>query len=178
VAHTYTLDFGEFAPSTPTPERRFLDVSFDKSFTVDLASPLPTDIFSITSDNGVRNVSLGINCNDCGTIGDIVFSGHIEASLFDGITALQISATPHNIAANLNLAFELKSMLNLDIADPLQVNKKLLTIPLPGGGFTIADLITFGPNAQVSGGIVVDSLEGQASIEFGVHASVLNTAVA
>lgn len=178
VAHTYTLDFGDFTPSTQTKEKRFLDVSFDKSFTVDLTSTLPTDIFSLTSDDGLRNVSLGINCNDCGTTGDIVFSGHIEASLFDGITVLQLSATPHNIAANLNLTFELEGMLNLDVSDPLQFNKKLLIIPLPGGGFTIPDLITFGPNAQVSAGVALDSLEGQASIEFGIHASIPNTAVA
>lgn len=178
VAHTYTLDFGDFTPSTQAEEKRFLDISFDKSFTVDLTSTLPTDIFSITSDNGLRNVSLDINCNDCGTTGDIVFRGHIEASLFDGITVLQLSATPHNISANLNLTFELEGMLNLDITDPLQVNKKLLTIPLPGGGFSIPDLITFGPNAQVSAGLALDSLEGQASIGFGIHASIPDTAVA
>jgi hypothetical protein len=178
VAHSYTLDFGDFTPSAETNEKRFLDVSFDKSFTVDLTSKLPTDIFTITNDDGLRNVTLAIDCNDCGTTGNIVFSGHIEASLFGGITTLQLSATPHNIAANLNLTFDLSGMLNLDISDPLEINKKLLTIPFPGGGFSIPDLITFGPNAQVSAGMALDSLEGQASIGFGVHAAIPNTAVA
>lgn len=178
VANTYTMDFGDFTPSTHTQEKRFLDVSFDKSFTVPLTSTLPTDIFSVTYANGLENITLNIDCNDCGTTGDIVFSGHIEASLFGGISVLQLSATPHNVGANLNVTVELEGILNLDVVDPYEVNKKLLTIPLPGGGFSIPDLITFGPNAQISAGLALDSLEGQASVDFGIHAAIPDTAVA
>ena len=178
VAQTYTLDFGELTPSTEATEKRLFSIGFDKSFTVDLTSTLPTDIFSLAIDNSLGNVSLALDCHDCGTTGDIVFSGHVEASLFSGITVLQLSATPHNVAANLNLTLELDGELNMEQTEPYQVNEKILTIPLPGAGFTIPDLITFGPNAQVSAGFALDSLEAGASIEFGVHASIPNTAVA
>jgi hypothetical protein len=46
--HTYDLDFGDYIPPPSTNERRFLDVNLDKSFTVDLSSQLPTELFKTT----------------------------------------------------------------------------------------------------------------------------------
>jgi hypothetical protein len=85
VLHTYDLDFGDFVPPQSTKERRFLDVNFDKSFTVDLSSQLPTELFKTTTPN---NITLAVDCINCGTKGTLVFAGHISASLFDGITAI------------------------------------------------------------------------------------------
>lgn len=174
VAHTYTLDFGDFIPEPSTNQRRFLNVNLDKSFTLDLTAQLPTEIFKTPTPN---NMSLAIDCIDCGTKGTLVFAGHISASLFDGITSILLSATPHGIEANLKLSFDLSGSLSFEVAGALKVNKKLLTLPLPSG-FNIPDILTFGPNVDINAGFSLDNLEGEAKITTGISAKIPDSSVA
>jgi hypothetical protein len=75
VFHTYGLDFDDFIPPQSSNQRRFLEVNLDKSFTVDLISQLPTEIFRTTTSN---NISLAIDCNNCGIKGSRVCRPHIR----------------------------------------------------------------------------------------------------
>lgn len=109
VSNTMVLDFGDFIPGdNGGHDKRILDISLDKAFTLDLSSNFPTEIANWAWDFDNAHAKLDIRCNACGTRGTLVFAGHVEASLFGGLEKFELSATPNNIGAdvNLELAFE------------------------------------------------------------------------
>lgn len=121
--------------------------------------------------------SLGINCNGCGTTGTLVFAGHIEASLFGGLEKFELSATPNNIAANLDLEVLFEGEVDYVGLDPFAKEFTLLQLPLPSG-WKIPGILTFGPNVQINAGFSVDYIGGSASVSTGVSARISDSAVA
>jgi len=117
-----------------------------------IGAPVPKSLKPST----VNNISLAIDCINCGTKGTLVFAGHISASLLDGITAIELSATPNGIEAGLKLSFQLSGELSFELANVLQLNKRLLTLPIPSG-FSIPGVLTFGLNVDINAGLSLDS---------------------
>src|SRR5262249_38844925 len=103
VSHTMILDFGDFVPNSLSTDKRFLDISLNKAFTLDVSSQWPTEIAHVEIVKPYASAGLTLNCNGCGTTGTVVFAGHVEVGLFDGLKVFQLSATPHDVSANLNL---------------------------------------------------------------------------
>ncbi|KAH8816950.1 hypothetical protein F5884DRAFT_665295 [Xylogone sp. PMI_703] len=175
VSNSYTLDFGDFdpTPGASAVDKRFLDVSLNKAFTLDLSSTFPSDIVNWTSPEA----NLAITCDNCGTKGTLVFAGHIEASLFGGIETFVISATPHGIEANVNLNVSFEGEVDFSGAIPLQKDVTLLTLPV-GPGWTIPHILTFGPNIQINAGMSLDYIIGRATVSTGISAQIPDSSVA
>jgi hypothetical protein len=166
------MDFGDYAP-VPGHKARFLDVSLNKAFTLDLSSSFPTSIVNWNT----TGAHFSVNCNNCGTKGTLVFAGHIEASLFGGVEKFEITATPFGIEADLNLDLEFEGEVDFGGLIPLQEDFTLLTLPIPSG-WTIPHLLTFGPNVQIKAGIAVDYIEGSASLTTGISAKIPDDSIA
>lgn len=171
IAQSYSMDFGNNQFNRGGKHKRLVDFDFDKSFALDLSSEWPSAIFS----QSFGAAEFGITCQDCGTTGSLVFAGHIEGSLFGGIDKFMISATPNDISANLNLNISFAGQYRF--GDEGKKEFDIITIPLPAG-WTIPGVLTFGPNAKVSGGFALESIAGQATIGSGITATIPDDSIA
>ncbi|KAF1810764.1 hypothetical protein P152DRAFT_515569 [Eremomyces bilateralis CBS 781.70] len=170
IIHSYTLDFGEVEQAR-RKRQSFLDFDLDKAFTLDLASTWPSKIIH----KNWTHATFDVSCVDCGTSGQLVFSGHIEGSAFSGIDKFMISATPRGLQAALNLeiAFEGLYKFGKDAKEEFE----LLTIPLPSG-WRIPGVLTFGPNAKVLAGYELESVAGSATVTTGIAAKIPDDSLA
>lgn len=184
IVHTYQLDFGELgmAGSQPLQKRGWLDdaldFDYDKAFTLDLSSRFPEKIFSAKWDTpSWGSVSMNVTCPGCGTTGQLVFAGHIEGSVLDGVDSLYVSATPRNLGAELNVEMTLSGKADLSKTEFGSNEWELLTIPLPAG-WSIPGILTFGPNAKVLAGYKLGVVEGTATLGTGVAIMVPDDSLA
>jgi hypothetical protein len=178
VSNTTVLDFGDIVLGHQgTKDKRVLDVSLSKVFTLDLSSSFPTEIVNWTMNTPFADASLAINCVNCGTTGTLAFAGHVEASLFGGLEKFELSATPRNIAANLDLALEFSGEVDFDGLIAPGNEWTLVELPLPAG-WRIPGVLTFGPNVKINAGYSIEYIGGEASVKTGISARVPDSSVA
>jgi hypothetical protein len=175
VTRSYTMDFGEVVRDRPRAMKK--RQSFEKAFTLDLASTWPSTIVNEKWTHSSGSVSFGINCVDCGTSGTLVFSGHIEGNPFTGIDKLLVQAVPNGIRADLNLELAFAGMYNFRGKDFAKREWTLVQIPLPYG-IRIPGIFTFGPHADVKAGYELEKIEGEATIGTGVAAVIPDDSIA
>ncbi|EBA27300.1 uncharacterized protein AFUA_2G00270 [Aspergillus fumigatus Af293] len=178
VSNTTVLDFGDIVVGHQgTKDKRFLDVSLNKAFTLDVSSSFPTEIVNWTMNTPFVDASLAINCVNCGTTGTLAFAGHVEASLFGGLEKFELSAAPRNIAANLDLSLEFKGEVDFDGLPAPGKEWTLVELPLPSG-WRVPGVLTFGPNVKINAGYTIEYIGGEASVTTGISARVPDSSVA
>ena len=187
VADMYTLDFGmtgaermpvsaAIAKTLATRAWWDWDVSFDPTFSLNLASKWPK-VFLNKTFGPKDEANLNVICADCGIQGGLTFAGHIEGSLLGGIDHLVMSATPRGLSANLALEATFKGKFSFKNTDWAKGEEELFVIPLPYS-FVIPKVLTFGPTAKLMGGWELKSIEGHATVTAGMSASIPDDSLA
>ena len=169
VAHTYNMDFGQYAPTAPSNHTKRM--SFDNSASLDLTAQAPAQFF--TQLNIPNGISFSLTCTKCGTTGKLLMSGHIETSWFQ-MTNFTVKAVPQGVAANLNMKFSLAMTVPGTQFAPDPVT--FFTIPLDG--FAIPGLLQLGPALTLGAGISITGAQGSASINAQISATIPDTAIA
>lgn len=174
TAHSYALDFGHYAPPAPAAVQQNGSLAkrwtFDKSFPLDLTHQLPSDMFGAINTG---DFNLAVSCPDCGTKGQLVLAGHVEVKFFGGLKSFTVSATPHGIAAALNLKVKVGGTLPMG---GFSQTINLATLDL--GGFSIPGILTLGPTFNIDAGFGLSSLTGSATFSTGISASIPDDSVA
>ena len=178
VADMYTLDFGMTQSERMPVNVRDLaarawfdwDVSFDPTFTLNLASTWPRTFLNKTF-GPKKEANLNVICADCGITGGLTFAGHIEGSLLGGIDHLVVSATPNELSANLALEATFKGKFSFKNTEWAKGEVELFVIPLPYS-FVIPKVLTFGPTAKLMAGWELNSISGHATVTAGMSAEI------
>lgn len=169
VAHSYNMDFGQYAPAAPSNHTKRL--SFDHSVSLDLTAEAPVEFFTqLTIPDGI---SFSLTCTKCGTRGTLLMSGHIETSWFH-MTSFTVQAVPQGVAADLNMKFSLAMVIPGTTFSPEPIT--FFTIPL--GGFSIPGILQLGPALTLGAGVSIVGLQGSASIAAAISATIPDTAIA
>lgn len=186
------LDFGDFiipnklygrslseAAAAHEHELAPRQIGFEKAFTIDLSSTFPERIIAWNFSSAVAKGKMEVNCDNCGTTGELTFAGHVEASIFGGIDVFEISARPSNVGVNFGLEVLFEGHLNFkrNGLNPAADKFELVQLPLPSG-WRIPGILTFGPNIQINAGYQIDYIGGSASLTTGVSATIPDTAIA
>ncbi|KAI9369062.1 hypothetical protein BJX61DRAFT_180761 [Aspergillus egyptiacus] len=178
VMNTFILDFGEVVLGGQNTKRDIIP-DLDEKFTLDVGATLPSKIFEWKIREGVLNGTLTANCDDCGTSGQLVFAGHIEASLgWTGvdIDKFEISVTPQDLQAHVGLSLEFLG--EIDFRGLVSPSEEITLLEIPVSGWNIPRIFEFGPRIQLNAGYVLDYIGGEASVSTGITASIPNTAIA
>lgn len=86
--------------------------------------------------------------------------------------ALTLTATPQDFMAELELQATVSASLS---PASLQYEKQLLSVPIPGAGISVADIFSIGAVLSYNVGVRT-TIQGNATVDFGLSASIPNTA--
>ncbi|KAM0466720.1 hypothetical protein ACHAPV_000225 [Trichoderma viride] len=140
-------------PATGTSAR-----SISKDVAIDVSHDFSGPIYSTTIDG----VTLGISCSTCNTQGTL--NADITLSLSDGF---QASVTTSN---SLGATFEVSLTASGGLSSPLSTNIPIFSTAL--AGFTIADVVTIGPQLQLVADASISSFTASATATVGVEATL------
>lgn len=179
VMQTYTLDFGEVVLGSKGLVKRDIIPDLDEKFRLGIGATLPKKIFGWEINQGVLKGNLTANCNECGTRGALIFSGHIEASLglggFD-VDRFEISVKPEGVAVNVEL--ELLFNAHLDFRRHIKPSQEIKLLEIPLSGWNIPGIFEFGPRIQLNAGYEIGYISGSASATAGITARIPDSAIA
>ncbi|KAK2789135.1 hypothetical protein FQN53_002359 [Emmonsiellopsis sp. PD_33] len=179
VMQTVTLDFGEVVLGSKGLVKRDIIPDFSERFRLGVGATLPTRIFGWSVNKGPLKGNLTANCNECGTQGTLVFSGHVEASL--GWTGLdidrfEVSVQPEGVGVNVEL--ELLFEAHLDYRKWVKPSQEITLLEIPISGWNIPGILEFGPRIQLNAGYEIGYISGTASATAGISATIPDTAIA
>ncbi|KAF9888514.1 hypothetical protein FE257_008621 [Aspergillus nanangensis] len=178
VMNTVVLDFGEVVLGGDNSKRDIIP-DLDKKFRLDVGATLPEQIFKWSVNKGVLNATLTANCDQCGTQGTLIFSGHIEASLgFSGfdVDKFELSVRPESVEAHVGLSLEFVGQL--DYTGFIKPSQEFEILEIPVSGWNIKGIFEFGPRILLNAGYSLDYIEGEASVSTGITARIPNSAIA
>ncbi|KAI4242847.1 MAG: hypothetical protein LQ352_007157, partial [Teloschistes flavicans] len=178
VARSYDLDFGRAIATKNAHQRRGffgtikdtlsgdVDKSQSVSFPLNVGTPgvvtpiVSTSVFSLS-------------CLDCYVNGSFEATGHLSVQDYK-LQDFTLSGTPQDFAAKLELGTTIAAPYS---PDSLSYNKTLFSAPIPDAGISVTGIFSLG--AVISYDIGVSTtFKGSASMNFGLTASLPNTAVA
>jgi hypothetical protein len=178
VLHTYDMNFGQSHPPNTTTDgnsslldaRSWYNPSYDwtPSLSIPLTYTFPRAILSDT----VEDVGIDLICESCGTTGTLEIAGSISASLFDGLTKMELTVTAKAVTANVALGVQVRASPTQEWLNPYTNQFLIAAIPIGDLGISIPGLLTVGPNLQINGGITADQIQGAALFKSGVKASI------
>lgn len=168
VAHTFNLDFGQYAPASSSKTRRW---GIDKQVNLDLTSTFPASF--VTSVDITPNLNVGVTCSNCGTKGTLTLAGHVEMSLWN-LETFTVTANPTGVQMDLNLAISVSATDPALKYSPAPWN--FFTLPL--GGFEIPGLVTLGPELTLGAGFTITGVKGKATISASVTGKIPDSSTA
>ncbi|EGR48453.1 uncharacterized protein TRIREDRAFT_122096 [Trichoderma reesei QM6a] len=129
-----------------------------KDVTIDIGHDFSGPIFNTDVDG----ISVALNCDSCKTHGTA--DADITLSLSSGFSA---SVRTHNsFGADMDVSLTASGTLT----DPLSFSVPIATVPL--AGFSIADLVDFGPQLNIAADASVSAVSASATASLGVSASL------
>ena len=114
---------------------------------------------------------LKLDCINCFVTGSFEVTGHVSVQNFD-LQDLTLTASPQGFQAELELEATIKST---DKPDSLQYTKELFSAPVPGAGIAVTGIFKLGATLSYDVG-VSSSFSGSATVDFGLQASLPNSA--
>ncbi|KAH0489390.1 hypothetical protein TgHK011_009822 [Trichoderma gracile] len=129
-----------------------------KDVTIDIGHDFSGPIFSTDVDG----ISVALNCDSCKTHGTA--NADITLSLSSGFSATV--RTENSFGADMTVSLTASGTLT----DPLSFSVPIATVPL--AGFSIADLVDFGPQLSISADASVSAISASATASLGVSASL------
>ncbi|KAL6887521.1 hypothetical protein HDV57DRAFT_525839 [Trichoderma longibrachiatum] len=140
--------------ATTTARRR----GVSKDVTLDIGHDFSGPIFSTAIDG----VNVALNCDSCKTHGTA--NADITLSLSGGLSASV--RTEDSFGADLDVSLTASGSLT----EPLSLSVPIATVPL--AGFSIADLVDFGPQLSIAADASVSAVSAAATASLGVSASL------
>jgi hypothetical protein len=173
VAHTFDLDYGK--ATVVQPQRRSTDLvkrfgptfTYDKDVTMNLAHNWNRNLIDLTTPGGIK---LKVDCTDCGTRGQLMFSGHIKVDL-SSIKEFSISASPKDFGADLGLSIQAQGTSSLAFTWQKSLGEVALA------GFDIPKVASLGAVLNYNAGVTLTNWTGKATVAYGVSASLSNNAI-
>ncbi|KAL8687877.1 MAG: hypothetical protein Q9218_006073 [Villophora microphyllina] len=171
VASTYDLDFGKaVAIKKPNQRRNILTGSTDTSKSVSF----PLNVGTPGVATSIVDTSIfSLSCLDCYVAGSFEVTGHLSVHHFK-LQDFTISGTPQDFAAKLELGTTITASYS---PDSLSYNKTLFSAPIPDAGISVTGIFSLGAIVSYDIGVST-TFKGSASMNFGLTASLPNTAVA
>ncbi|KAI4098819.1 MAG: hypothetical protein L6R37_006273 [Teloschistes peruensis] len=191
IAGSYDLDFGRAIPTNKTIERRgFFDIlSGDSDTSKSVSFPLSVGTPGVTTAIVSTSVSVplplalhtttdklysfSLNCLDCYVTGSFEVTGHLSVHDYH-LQDFTLSGTPQDFAAKLMLGTTIAAPYS---PDSLSYNKTLFSAPIPDAGISVTGIFSLGAIVSYDIGVST-TFRGSASMNFGLTASLPNTAVA
>jgi hypothetical protein len=169
VAHTSELWVGSVAPP---PSSRLRPRDFAQTLTLDFEHTLPKNWSSWEIPIHVDNVTLSVECEDCGTHGEFDWTFHFQTTLFIP-TGVSLTLQPKGVSVSVTPALHVEADLLTQIQAPLE---RLGTIPIDG--ITIpGGILDLGPEIVVNTGGSIGPVSADATISGGVEVVLDDTAV-
>ncbi|KAL7807510.1 hypothetical protein V8C44DRAFT_367425 [Trichoderma aethiopicum] len=140
--------------TTTTARRR----GMSKDVTLDIGHDFSGPIFSTAIDG----VNVALNCDSCKTHGTA--NADITLSLSSGLSASV--RTEDSFGVDLDVSLTASGTLT----EPLSLSVPIATVPL--AGFSIADLVDFGPQLSIAADASVSAVSAAATASLGVSASL------
>ncbi|TFB02825.1 hypothetical protein CCMA1212_005215 [Trichoderma ghanense] len=129
-----------------------------KDVTLDIGHDFSGPIFNTDVDG----INVALNCDSCKTHGTA--DADITLSLSGGLSASV--RTGNSFGADMDVSLTASGTLT----DPLSFSVPIVTVPL--AGFSIADLVDFGPQLSISADASVSAISASATASLGVSASL------
>ncbi|KAL9577879.1 MAG: hypothetical protein Q9212_006082 [Teloschistes hypoglaucus] len=174
IAGSYDLDFGKAIPTNKPVQRRGLfnilagnkDTSKSVSFPLNVGTPGVTTAIVSTS-------VFSLNCLDCYVTGSFQVTGHLSIKNYH-LQDFTLSGAPQDFAAKLELGTTIAAPYS---PDSLSYNKTLFSAPIPDAGISVPGIFSLGAIVSYDIGVST-TFRGSASMNFGLTASLPNTALA
>ncbi|KAL8633735.1 hypothetical protein Q9189_000471 [Teloschistes chrysophthalmus] len=177
IAGSYDLDFGRAIPTNKTVQRRglgfFKDLLTGDSDTSKSAS-FPLSVGTPGVSTAIVSTSVfSLNCLDCYVTGSFEVTGHLSIKDYH-LQDFTLSGAPQDFAAKLELGTTIAAPYS---PDSLSYNKTLFEAPIPDAGISVPGIFSLGAIVSYDIGVST-TFRGSASMNFGLTASLPNTAVA
>jgi hypothetical protein len=178
VAHTFDMEFGTafqnaLPPASDVSKRWGPTLSYSKGLSMDMATNLNGNIGQSSGTFGKNDYSISVDCTHCGSSGSLVLSGSISVDL-TSVKSILLSMRPKDISGFLNINTKASGYTSLSIS----YAPTLATAPIPGLGWSIPDVFTIGLVWKLAGGAGISSFNGTIDIDYGITASLSNSAIA
>ncbi|KAL9599300.1 MAG: hypothetical protein Q9219_003927 [cf. Caloplaca sp. 3 TL-2023] len=192
VAGTYDLDFGRAIKSVGPRRRRGLissikdtissvgeavsdagdavlsgDADLDKSVTIPVNIGTPGEVREI-----VTSSLFSLNCTDCYVTGSFLATGHLSVKDFQ-LQDFSLSGSPQGLAAKLQVGTSITAPYS---PGSLNYTKELFNMAIPEAGISVPKIFDLGTWVSLEVGVTT-TFSGSASMNFGLSASIPDTAV-